>query len=99
MNKQFFYSRKEPLELIEGEEQQYKTFRDSFSLDLIIRSMELEDGRRIVLLNDIHERNQEVPVVNKNRQVTGYRKEKMVVQSEIYLDKEDNERFVKLNDL
>lgn len=98
MNQQFFYTRKEqsPVQ-IEGQETKFKEFKDSFNLSLVIRSIVLEDGRRLVLLNDIHERMEETPVYNKKRELTGYKKEKVTVQSEIYLSPSDSERFYSIS--
>lgn len=93
--KQFAYTRKEPLAVqVEGKETQYKEYTDTFSIDRVIRSIELEDGRRIVLLDDIHERPQEVPVRNKQGTITSYKRERNVFQSEIYLEVEDAKRFI-----
>lgn len=85
MNKnQFFYIRKTD---------KGGLFLDSFNLDLVIRTVELEEGKRLVLLNDMHERLEKVPEV-KNNKVVRYNKERNTFQSEIYLEKEDAEKFV-----
>jgi hypothetical protein len=84
---QFFYTR------IEGE----KTYRDSFNIDTVIRSVQLEDDKVLVLLSDLHERTQQVPEIDiKTNKVKGYRRERNTFQSEITLSKEDGERFYKL---
>lgn len=94
--RQFYYTRKEPSPVqIEGQETKYKEYTDSFTIDLVIRSMELEDGRRVVLLNDMHERPQDVPVKDKKGAIT-YKRERNVFQSEIYLEVDDAKRFVSL---
>jgi hypothetical protein len=50
-----------------------------------------------VLLDDIHERSVEVPDVNpKNGQARGYKRERNVYQTEIYLTPEDSEKFSKI---
>lgn len=85
---QFFYSR------VEGD----KTFTDSFNVNMVIRSVEYEDGTRLVLLNDIHERSREVPEINpKTNVIKGYKRQRDVFQSEIMLNAEDNARFKALN--
>lgn len=85
---QFFYSR------VEGD----KTFTDSFNLNMVIRSVEYEDGTRLVLLNDIHERSRDVPDVDiKSNKVKGMKRVRDVFQSEIILNAEDNTRFKALN--
>lgn len=95
MNNQFFYTRKE----ISGgspEAPEYKEYRDSFNVNKVIRSLTLEDGRVLVLIDDLHERVQEVPNVNpKTNKMVGYKRERNTYQSEVYLDAEDAERFYK----
>ncbi len=84
MRNQFFFTR------IEGD----KTFRDSFNMNKVIRTVQVDDNTIIVLLDDLHERVKEVPNVNtKSNKVTGIRKQVEVFQSEIYLSGEDIERF------
>jgi len=99
MNKQFFYTRKEiiPPKASDaaGAEPKIKEYKDSFNLSNVLRTVVLEDDRRLILLNDIHERLQEVPMYNKKRELTGYKKERITAQSEIYLLPEDSERFIK----
>jgi len=95
MKNQFFYKRKEQITPIEGEtEAKYREYTDSFNVDLVIRTISLEDGRRLVLLNDIHERMQQVPQYNTKGQVVGKTKERNTFQSEIYLEKMDSDRFI-----
>lgn len=85
MTNQFFYKR------VEGE----KTFEESFNINKVIRTVEVEDGRRLVLLDDLHERMQKVQQINhKTNKIVGTVKERDTFQSEIYLSKEDNTRFV-----
>jgi hypothetical protein len=92
MKNQFFYTRKE---LVSGtpENPVFKEFRDSFNVRKVIRTLGMDDGRLLVLLDDIHQRAQEVPVHNKQGKITSYKRETNVFQSEIYLEVEDVERF------
>lgn len=92
MTTQFFYTRKE---LVSGtpENPVFKEFRDSFNVRKVIRTLGMDDGRLLVLLDDIHQRAQEVPVHNKQGKITSYKRETNVFQSEIYLEVEDVERF------
>ena len=84
MRNQFFFTR------TEGD----KTFRDSFNINKVIRSVQTDDNTLIVLLDDLHERVKEVPNISlKKDKVTGIRKQVEVFQSEIYLSGEDIERF------
>jgi hypothetical protein len=90
---QFFYTRKE---LVSGtpENPEFKVYRDSFNVNKVIRSLVIDDGRTLVLLDDIHERVQESPDMNpKTGKVIGTRRERNVFQSEIYLTPEDGIRF------
>lgn len=81
---QFFYTRKD------GE----KVYQDSFSMDKVIRTVELEDGKRIVVLNDFHERVEQVPDINpKTNKMMGMRRERNTYQSEITLEPEDSKRY------
>jgi hypothetical protein len=84
MKNQFFYTR------IEND----KSYKDSFNVNRILRSVVMEDGRTLVLLDDIHERSQDVPDVNpKTNIIKGYKRQRDTFQSEIYLSPEDSERF------
>lgn len=93
MQNQFFYTRKE---LVSGtpENPEFKEFRDSFNINKIVRSLTIEDGRVLVLLDDLHERAQQVPDVDvKTNKIKGYKRERNTFQSEIYLDPADAIRF------
>ena len=52
MRNQFFYTRKE-LKSGTPENPVYNVFRDSFSLDKVVRSLTIEDERVLVLLDDL----------------------------------------------
>jgi hypothetical protein len=84
---QFYYKR------TEGE----KTFTDSFDLNSVTRTVEMEEGKRVVLLNDGHEESREQPVINhKTNVIEGYKRERNWYVSEIHLDAEDGARFIQL---
>jgi hypothetical protein len=92
---QFFYTRKEPIQGTDPLE--FKEHLDSFNIEKVIRTIIVENGNRLVLLDDIHERSTEVPDVNpKNGQTRGFKRERNTYQTEVYLSLEDSERFVKL---
>jgi len=98
MRTQFFYTRREVVAngapSRPNEEPIYSYKRDSFNLNAVIRSVEMADGSVLVLLNDIHERTQETPNINpRNNKVSGVTRKRDTYQSEIYLSKEDGERF------
>jgi hypothetical protein len=93
MTNQFFYTRKE---LVSGtpENPEFKEFRDSFNINKVIRTVAVDDGRLLVLLDDLHERAQEVPDIDpRTNKMKGTKRQKNTFQSEIYLDPEDAERF------
>ena len=95
MRNQFFYTRKE-LKSGTPENPVYNEFRDSFNMDKVVRSLAIEDGRTLVLLDDLHERAQEVPDVDvRTGKPKGVKRQRNTFQSEIYLETEDAERFFK----
>jgi len=90
MKNQFFYTR------TEGE----KSFKDSLNINKVVRSITLEDGRTLVLLDDLHERSQDVPDIDiKTNKMKGTKRQRDTFQSEIYLDAEDAARFEQLTSL
>ena len=94
---QFVYLRREQLSPIVGEtEPKFVEFQDSFNLNKVLRSRELENGTRMVILDDLHERWQSIPITNKMGKIASYKREKDVFQSEILLEKIDADRFIKL---
>lgn len=99
MKNQFFYTR---IEISGGtpEAPEYKEFRDSFNVNKVIRSITLEDGRILVLFDDMHERAQEVPDVDpKTKKMKGMKRERNMYQTEIFLEFEDGKRFFELTGL
>ena len=90
MKNQFFYTR------TEGE----KTFKDSLNINKVVRSITLEDGNTLVLLDDLHERSQDVPDIDiKTNKMKGTKRQRDTFQSEIYLNAEDALRFEQLTSL
>lgn len=90
MKNQFYYTR------TEGE----KSFKDSFNINKAVRTVTLEDGRTLVLLDDIHERSQDVPDIDiKTNKMKGTKRQRDTFQSEIYLNAEDAARFEQLTSL
>jgi len=93
MQNQFFYTRKE---LVSGtpENPEFREFRDSFNINKVVRSITMEDGRVLILLDDLHERAQEVPDLDpKTNKMKGYKRVKNTFQSEIYLEPADAIKF------
>jgi hypothetical protein len=86
MTNQFFYTRKE------GD----KEYTDSFNVNKVIRSIEFED-ELVILLDDIHERVEEIPTHNpKSGKVVGVQRKRDIFQSDIHLKGDDIARFRKL---
>jgi hypothetical protein len=99
MRNQFFYIRKE-LKSGTPDNPVYNEFLDSFSLDKVVRTLTIEDGRVLVLLDDLHERSQEVPDVDvRTNKVKGVKRQRNTFQSEIYLESEDAVRFFQLTSI
>lgn len=73
-----------------------KTYTDSFNLNKVIRSMQVDDNKVILVLDDIHERPEDVPEV-KNGKMVGQKRVRNVFQTEISLFDEDVIRFNNLN--
>jgi len=99
MQNQFFYTRKE---LVSGtpENPEFKEYRDSFNVNKVVRSVTMEDGRLLILLDDVHERAQEIPDIDpKTNKMRGVKRVKNTFQSEIYLDPADAEKFLKLTSI
>jgi len=96
MKHMFFYSRVQPVEDQEG---QFKTFTDSLNIEKIIRTISMDDGKLLILMDDLHRRNQQVPVTNKQGKITAYKNVEDTFQSEITLEIADVERFKKLTNI
>lgn len=83
----FFYTRKS---------EDGKVYTDSFNLNKVIRSIQLDDNKVLVLIDDIHERPEDVPEV-KNGKMVGQKRVRNVFQTEINIFDEDVIRFNNLN--
>ena len=87
MTNLFFYTRKS---------EDDKVYTDSFNLNKVIRTIQMDDNKVLVLLDDIHERPEDVPEV-KNGKMVGQKRVRNVFQTEINLFDEDVIRFNNLN--
>ena len=87
MTNLFFYTR---------QSEDGKVYTDSFNLNKVIRSVQMDDNKVVILLDDIHERAEQVPDV-KNGKVVGSKRERNTFQTEINLFDEDATRFNNLN--
>jgi hypothetical protein len=80
----FFYTRE-----VDG-----KIYTDSFNLNKVVRSMQVDDNKVILVLDDLHERSENVPDVDpKTGKVRGQKRERNTFQTEITLTGEDIIRF------
>lgn len=70
----------------------------SFNIDKVIRSMEIEDGSLVVILDDFHDENQKTVSNNANGKPI-VKMEKVIMQSEIVLSPKDKERFKNVTDI
>jgi hypothetical protein len=91
MTNQFFYSRKE---------ENGSHFIDSFNINKVIRTVQMDADDLLVLLDDIHERVIETPNINtKTNKMIGITRKRDVYQSEIHLTGEDMIRFKNLTEI
>lgn len=82
----------------EGLDPKEITIKQSFNIDLIKRAGEQVDGTVLVLLDDQHERFEEVEKQNKNGKKSIIR-ERHSFETQITLTKEDGARFFKLTEI
>ena len=88
MSTLFFYTRE-----VDG-----KIYTDSFNLNKVIRSMQVDDNKVILVLDDLHERSEPTPDIDpKTGKVKGQKRERNTYQTEITLTGEDITRFHNLN--
>jgi hypothetical protein len=88
----FFYTRRVSAGTGGGKSSSDKIYTDSFNLNKVIRSVQMDDNKVLVLLDDVHERPEDVPEV-KNGKVIGQKRVRNVFQTEINLFDEDATRF------
>jgi len=87
MKNQFFYT------AIIGD----KEYIASLNVNKVIRTLENDEAGLIIILDDFNERVTEQPDIDlKTNKFKGMKKVRETVQSEITLNKEDAERFIKL---
>jgi hypothetical protein len=85
----FFYTRKT---------EDGKVFTDSFNLNKVIRSVQMDDNKVLVLLDDAHDRSEDVPDVDpKTGKQRGVKRQRNTYSTEISLVDEDVTRFNNLN--
>lgn len=88
MNNLFFYTRE-----VDG-----KIYTDSFNLNKVIRSVQVDDNKVLVLLDDAHDRSEDVPDIDpKTGKQRGIKRQRNTYSTEISLVDEDVTRFHNLN--
>ena len=88
MKNQFIYTRTTE----EG-----NSFKDSFNVNKVIRSVTLPQGDVLVVLDDFNEQVQNVPDIDpKTNKMKGMKNVRQSVHSEIQLSPADGERFFNL---
>jgi hypothetical protein len=86
MKNQFFYK------AVLGD----KEYLASLNLNKVIRTLANDEDGLIVILDDFNERVTQQPDIDlKTNKMKGYKNVRETVQSEITLNKEDAERFIK----
>lgn len=83
---QFFYSRRQ------GD----KVFLDSFNINSVVRSYQVDDNQVYVMLNDGHEESREVPDYSNSGKEKGVKRERQWILSQILIEGEDIARFRKV---
>ena len=91
----FFYTRKVKNNNHENTVDADILVYDSINLSKVIRTIEMDNGDYLVLMDDLHQRRESVPVRNKKGEVTGHKNETNTFQSEVAILKStgDTERF------
>jgi hypothetical protein len=79
----FFYTRK----------MDDKSYTDSFNLNKVVRSVAMEDGTLLILLDDLHERSRDVQAPNIKTNKMEIKRVRETFQSEITLEGDDVTRF------
>jgi len=97
MKNQFFYTREVAVPSTEDVPAKTMELTDSFNIEKVLRTFQPEAGKTVVVLDDLHERTEEVPNINpKNGKVGGVKKNLVTYQSEIHLNEKDSKRFINL---
>jgi len=91
MTNQFFYTR------TEGD----KEYAASFNVNKIIFTVEKDDGAILLVLDDIHERVFEIPILHPKtgKPTSGVSRKRETVQTDITLSGDDVTRFKQLTEI
>ncbi len=94
----FFYERREKTKDSKEDGVGDNIYTDGFNTNNVVRSVVLENGTTLVLLNDMHERLEQVAKGVKNGKMI-YTKERNTYQSECILNEKDGLRFRQLTSI
>lgn len=86
MRNQFFYT------LVKADPKDESKTEASFNMGRVVRTVEYEPGKIVVLLDDFHQETKMIPTPNRNGKVT-MTKSVETVASEIFLNTEDSIRY------
>ena len=98
MRNQFIYTEEVTMPAAKGVEPEVQIRKNSFNVDYVLRAIQMDGGGLLLLLDDLHERWQDVPSMTKNGKKM-IKREKDTFQSEIRLSKEEGERFFKISEI
>jgi hypothetical protein len=75
-----------------------KEYTECFNLNKVIRSVQVDDNKVLVLLDDAHDRSEDVPDIDpKTGKQRGVKRQRNTYSTEISLVDEDVTRFHNLN--
>jgi hypothetical protein len=80
-------------------EQEYKIVRNSFNVNKIILTVGISETECLVVLDDFHQEEREIPVAVKNGKTLKTKMVKGMYQSNITITGEDYVRFMKLTSI
>jgi len=96
MKNQFYFIHREPIQPKEGDTAVlFSETQRSFNINKVVMTVREGEGLAIVL-DDYHERVEEVAIENAKGKITGYKNKHYTHQSVIHLEEKDAERFIKL---
>lgn len=98
MKNMFVYTHKEPIQPKEGDtEIKYEISKRYFNINKVVSCYFVEEENKLaVVLDDFHERIEEVPVRNAKGTITAYKNKPYIHQTFFYLEGEDMERYINL---
>jgi hypothetical protein len=96
MKNQFYFTYREPIQPKEGDTAVlFSETQRSFNINKVVMTVREGDGLAIVL-DDFHERIEEIPVKNAKGNITGFKNRHYTHQSVIHLEEEGANLFIKL---